>query len=49
MDKSEKTSMRAIFVFEFRLKNFRDNDEKNKEVNKICEEYNILFIRKFKK
>ena len=39
----------VILVFEFRLKNFRYKNKKNKKVNKICEEYNILFVRRLKK
>ena len=46
--KVEKNNMRAIFVFEFRLKNFRYNKKKNKKVNKICEEYNTLIVKMLK-
>ena len=46
---NRKAKLNAIFVFEFKLKNFRYNNEKNKKINKLCEEYNILFVRRLKK
>lgn len=49
LTENRKAKLNAIFVFEFKLKNFRYNNEKNKKINKLCEEYNILFVRRLKK